>query len=91
MAPVWRVPSFCLEGEICLDSKTTTFSAGIGGNIKTLRMRKQLTQKDLAAVLGISPQAVSRWEHGITCPDIFSLPMLARLLDVTVDSLLNCE
>lgn len=54
MAPVWRVSSFCLEGEICLDSKTTTFSAGIGENIKALRMRKQLTQKDLACSLGVS-------------------------------------
>ena len=74
-----------------MNQKITTFSAGIGENIKMLRVQKHLTQKDLAQALGISPQAVSRWEHGITCPDIFSLPMLARLLNVTIDRLLDCE
>lgn len=61
----------------------------IGKRIAELRKQKQMKQDDLAQLLGVSPQAVSKWENDQTCPDISLLPQLAKLLDVTVDELLS--
>ena len=61
----------------------------IGKRIAFLRKEKGLTQEDLAQPMGISPQAVSKWENDQTCPDISALPKLARLFGVTVDELLE--
>ena len=61
----------------------------IGKRIALLRKEKGLTQEDLANAMGVSPQAVSKWENDQTCPDISALPKLARLFDVTVDELLE--
>ena len=60
----------------------------IGKRITLLRKEKGLTQEELATHMGVSPQAVSKWENDQTCPDISALPKLARLLGVTVDELL---
>ena len=60
----------------------------IGKRIGLLRKEKGLTQEELASHMGVSPQAVSKWENDQTCPDISALPKLARLLDDTVDELL---
>ena len=61
----------------------------IGKRIAHLRKEKGLTQEELAQHMGVSGQAVSKWENGQTCPDISALPKLARLLGVTVDELLE--
>lgn len=61
----------------------------IGKRIAHLRKEKGLTQEELAGHMGVSPQAVSKWENDQTCPDISALPKLARLLGVTVDELLE--
>ena len=61
----------------------------IGKRIAILRRKKSLKQEDLANVLGVSPQAVSKWENDQTCPDISLLPGLAALLGVSVDELLS--
>lgn len=61
----------------------------IGKRIALLRKEKGLTQEELATHMGISPQAVSKWENDQTCPDISALPKLAKLLGVTVDELLE--
>ena len=61
----------------------------IGKRIGLLRKEKGLTQEELASHMGVSPQAVSKWENDQTCPDISALPKLARLFDVTVDELLE--
>ena len=61
----------------------------IGTRIAQLRKEKQMKQDDLAQLLGVSPQAVSKWENDQTCPDISLLPELARTLGVTVDELLS--
>lgn len=45
-----------------------------GGRIKTLRLSKSMTQEQLAQRLRVSPQAVSKWENGVTLPDIQLLP-----------------
>ena len=60
----------------------------IGKRIGLLRRQKNLTQEELANAMGVSPQAVSKWENDQTCPDISALPKLARFLGVTVDELL---
>ena len=61
----------------------------IGKRIALLRKEKGLTQEELANHMGVSPQAVSKWENDQTCPDISALPKLARLFGVTVDELLE--
>ena len=63
----------------------------IGKRIAHLRKKKGLTQEELANAMGVSPQAVSKWENDQTCPDISALPTLSKLLGVTVDELLGCE
>ena len=61
----------------------------IGKRIALLRKEKGLTQEELATHMGVSPQAVSKWENDQTCPDISALPKLSKLLGVTVDELLE--
>ena len=61
----------------------------IGKRIGLLRRQKGLTQEELASHMGVSPQAVSKWENDQTCPDISALPKLAQLFGVTVDELLS--
>ncbi len=61
----------------------------LGKRIAQLRKDKGLKQEQLAEMLGISGQAVSKWENDQTCPDISLLPQLAKFLDVTVDELLS--
>ncbi len=60
-------------------------------NIKQLRQKGQLTQEQLANILGVSPQAVSRWECGATMPDIGLLPDLADVFSVSLEELLGVE
>ena len=61
----------------------------IGNRISKYRKEKGLTQEELANHMGVSPQAVSKWENDQTCPDISALPKLAQLFGVTVDELLS--
>ena len=61
----------------------------LGNRISQLRKQKGFTQEDLAQMLDVSPQAVSKWENDLTCPDISLLPKLAQILGVTVDTLLS--
>ena len=56
-------------------------------NLRRLRLQKELTQEQLANLLDISVQSVSRWECGNTLPDVMLLPQIARLYGVTVDDL----
>ena len=61
----------------------------IGKRIAALRRETGLKQDDLAGMLEVSPQAVSKWENDQTCPDISLLPGLANILGITVDELLS--
>lgn len=63
----------------------------LGQRIAYLRKQRSLTQEDVAVRLGVSAQAVSKWENDMTCPDISLLPDLSDLLEVTVDVLLRGE
>lgn len=59
--------------------------------IYQLRKEKNMTQQDLADKLGVSRQAVSRWEMGTAKPEIESLSALAKVFGITVDELLTGE
>lgn len=61
----------------------------IGSRIAQKRKALGLTQEALAAQLGISSQAISKWENDISYPDIALLPALAKLLNCTTDELLS--
>lgn len=61
----------------------------LGRRIQALRKEQGLTQDVLAERMGVTPQAVSKWENDLSCPDIMSLPQLAKELQTTVDTLLT--
>ena len=61
----------------------------IGNRISKFRKAKGMTQEELAFTMGVSSQAVSKWENDISCPDIGSLPKLAKTLGVTTDAILS--
>ncbi len=63
----------------------------IGNTIKTLRKRDKRTQEDVAAALGITFQAVSRWESELAYPDIELIPAIANYFGVTIDELFGFE
>ena len=63
----------------------------IGLLIRTLRTQRHLTQQALAGALGVTSQAVSKWERGLGCPDVSLLPGLAQALGVPVEGLLAGE
>lgn len=62
-----------------------------GDRIKQLRKKKDWTQEQLAEMLNVSPQAVSKWETGNALPDVSLLPIIANLFSVSVDSLLGVD
>lgn len=64
-------------------------SVNLHSNLKRVRLEKGLTQNDVAAKLGISRQAVSRWENGAAYPDIDNLTLLSEIYGVSVDELLG--
>lgn len=63
----------------------------LADKLKELRKAKSVSQEKLAEYLGISFQAVSKWETGVTSPDITLLPDIARYYGITVDELLQVE
>lgn len=62
-----------------------------GQIIKQKRKEKDWTQEELAGMLRVSAQAVSRWETGDAMPDIMLLAPIANLLEVSTDTLLGVE
>lgn len=61
----------------------------IGNTIKCLRKAMGITQEELAQNLGVTYQAVSKWENDSTLPDVLTLPKLAAFFSVTIDELLG--
>ena len=61
----------------------------IGKNIYMLRKKHGLTQEELAKLVGVTFQAVSKWENGNAAPDISALPILANIFHCDIDSLLG--
>ncbi len=68
-----------------MDEKNET----LGRRIARLRLEYGMTQERLAMKMGVTAQAVSKWENDLSAPDIMLLPELARTLGVTVDELLE--
>ena len=60
----------------------------IGMNIMNLRRRENLTQEQLAEIIGVSRQAIAKWEKGESMPDLENCVALAKAFDVTVDDLI---
>ncbi len=61
----------------------------LGEKIKLLRKQKNISQEVFANYLGISFQAVSKWENGNTMPDVTMLPAIASFFGVSIDALLD--
>ena len=63
----------------------------IGNKIRELRKKKGITQEILASVLSVSPQAVSKWESGLTYPDMEMIPVIAGYFEVSMDMLFDYD
>ncbi len=62
----------------------------IGAKIKVLRKERDITQEALADRLGVTFQAISKWERGDSYPDITMIPVIAGFFNITADELLGC-
>ena len=60
-------------------------------NLKQLRKERQLSQEELAEMLDVSRQAISKWEQGIGYPEVEKLLLLSRKLNISLDSLMSTE
>ncbi len=60
-------------------------------NLKKYRLLKDLTQEDIATMLNITPQSVSKWERGESYPDITFLPALANIFETSIDLLIGMD
>ncbi len=60
-------------------------------NLVQLRKLNQMTQEDVAEKVGVSRQAVAKWESGETSPDINSCVVLAEIFGVSLDDLVNWQ
>ena len=61
----------------------------LGKKIKVFRMDRNMTQELLAESLNVSPQAISKWENGVSAPDIGMLPAISVVFGVTIDDLFS--
>ena len=65
--------------------------ADFGRRLKEFRKIKNFTQKEVAVGIGVSEQAVSKWENGECLPDVYNLKLLGQFLHVSIDYLLSDE
>ena len=63
----------------------------IGTKIKQLRRGRDLTQEELAEILGVSSKAVSQWENDRTAPDLSQIPAICTYFDISADTLLGID
>lgn len=70
---------------------TTDMNICLADQLRELRKAKNVSQEKFAEYLGVSYQAVSKWENNVTSPDILLLPDIARYFGITVDALLQVE
>lgn len=60
-----------------------------GENLRNVRKKKNITQEDLAEILGVSRQAISKWESDNGYPETEKLLVISEVLNISIDSLLN--
>lgn len=63
----------------------------LGNKIAHFRKKLNITQESLAQQLGVTNQAVSKWESDQCCPDVMLLPKLADIFDISIDALFDRE
>lgn len=63
----------------------------LGDRIQTLRKEAKLSQEALAEQVGVSRQAISKWERNEATPDVYNLSSLSQIFSVTMDELINKE
>ena len=63
----------------------------LGNRISQYRKEKGLTQEGLAQALGVTNQAVSKWESDQNCPDVLLLPKIAEFFGISLDALFGRE
>ena len=85
---LWRIARN-LEKPPKLTEEVKIVRKSLSEMLKENRTRCKMTQEFVAEALGVSRQAVSKWENDLSCPDITLLPQLARLFGVTTDELLG--
>lgn len=63
----------------------------LGEKIAELRKERSMTQEELAGIIGVSAQSISKWENNVSMPDIMLLPLLAEIFGTTIDELFSIE
>ena len=63
----------------------------ISAAIRAFRRDRRMSQTEFGDLFGVTPQAVSKWEREVSCPDIILLPGIAKVLGVSVGYLLGDE
>jgi transcriptional regulator with XRE-family HTH domain len=71
------------------ERKALKMANTLGARIMEYRKTKGITQDQLAEYMGVTSQAVSKWENDLSCPDITLLPSLANYFNITIDELLR--
>ena len=74
-----------------IDNTETNNTDTLGKRIMALRKAAGMTQEQVAERLGVSPQAVSKWENDVSCPDVTMIPRIAQLFNVSTDQLLGLK
>ena len=74
-----------------IDNTETNNTDTLGKRIMALRKAAGMTQEQVAEHLGVSPQAVSKWENDVSCPDVTMIPRIAQLFNVSTDELLGLK
>ena len=74
-----------------IDNTEANNTYTLGKRIMALRKTAGMTQEQVAERLGVSPQAVSKWENDISCPDVTMIPRIAQLFNISTDELLGLK
>lgn len=64
-------------------------SATVGSRIAAARKNLGYTQEEFSQLVGVTSQAVSKWENDLSCPDIMLLPKISQILGISIDELLG--
>ncbi|MBQ9747985.1 MAG: helix-turn-helix transcriptional regulator [Clostridia bacterium] len=70
---------------------TSVYHITIAKKIREYRKENKLSQRAFGRRIGVSAQVVCKWEQSLCYPDIFFLPILARILQCTIDDFFDAE